>query len=226
MLLSAQTRSFPKYFPILSVSTCVTIIFYSVFIDKDFENSGPLKMSWTAFPSSLERYRQIHESIMLGHKTPIKVTINGYTNHGYGNKIYSLLSSLVLAILTDSAIVIRWQNINEFIEEPFYNSFRNFDSEMSEFNGNITYDLHVPQPSIYHYRIKKNMKEYMMTQVPSSNVTRVLYNNIKPYFFQLCSNPLYFEKLLGYNLTQNKTVQKALSLIGLENVNANTGKKK
>ncbi len=38
---------------------------------------------------------------------------------------------------------------------------------------------------------------------------RIVYQSIDPYFFELCSNPLYYDKLLYYELVSNETIEKA-----------------
>ncbi len=50
----------------------------------------------------LEEFKLNHLKILKGELRP-KVVFNGYTEAGYANKVYSMLSSMVMAILTDSA---------------------------------------------------------------------------------------------------------------------------
>ncbi len=66
----------------------------------------------------LSQFRVIHQEILDG-KRPLKVSINGYTCCGYANRLYSMLSSLTIALLTDSAFIVRWNHIKLYIREPF-----------------------------------------------------------------------------------------------------------
>jgi hypothetical protein len=74
--------------------------------------------SFGRFSDPLSRFKRIHEEI-LTRKRDLKVSINGLANCGYANKLYSMLSSLVIALLTDSAFIVRWNHISLFIDEPF-----------------------------------------------------------------------------------------------------------
>jgi hypothetical protein len=82
---------------------------------------------------SLEQYKLNHKNIMIC-RSNLKVVFEGYTDGGYCNKLYSLISSLFISILTKSAIVIRWNYIDKYIEEPLYLSFFKFNGD-NEFNG-------------------------------------------------------------------------------------------
>jgi hypothetical protein len=53
----------------------------------------------------LEEFRRVHREIIDG-KRPLKVSINGFTDGGYANKLYAMLTSTVIAILTDSAVIM------------------------------------------------------------------------------------------------------------------------
>lgn len=68
--------------------------------------------------NDLNDYKKLHGKIMKG-VSPLKILINRSPQDvGYANKLYSFLSSLLSAILTDSALVVMWPGINQFIEEP------------------------------------------------------------------------------------------------------------
>lgn len=48
------------------------------------------------------------------------------TKDGYGNRIYSLLSALMLAVLTDSALLINWPSIDSYIDCILTKTFHKF----------------------------------------------------------------------------------------------------
>ena len=84
---------------------------------------------------TLLAYKEIHRNIMDGISKPVKVSVHGPAGNGYANKIYSLISAMVVALLTDSAFLVRWENIDLYIKEPFYKSFHNFSNQQNEFNA-------------------------------------------------------------------------------------------
>jgi hypothetical protein len=115
---------------IFFASIFFSLIFYSALnLDFDFKNVSYKLITSVKNPNlvsksnslktdPLLRFKEIHQDILEG-KRPLRVSINGYTIGGYGNKLYSMLSSLVIALLTDSAFLVRWDHINLYIKEPF-----------------------------------------------------------------------------------------------------------
>jgi hypothetical protein len=168
----------------------------------------------------IEEFKLIHKNIIQNKTKEVKVSINGPTPDGYANKLYSMLSSMVIAILTDSALIIRWPDIDTYIQEPLYKSFsKEFDlSEQNELNANYKQDeVYSPQPK-FGWIIEKNMSILIRTKLPS-NKNRFSYKIIKAYFYELCSNPIYYKKLTYYNLVDLKTIGKAL-----DSFNSNSNK--
>ncbi len=45
------------------------------------------------------------------------------------------------------------------------------------------------------------------------NRSRYFYNSYNSLFIGICSNPVYYDKLLNYSLVRRETVQKALQVI-------------
>ena len=54
---------------------------------------------------SLIEFKMIHKNIMMGLTKQIKVSVNSPFRNGYANKLYSMITSLVVALLTDSAFI-------------------------------------------------------------------------------------------------------------------------
>ena len=119
----------------------------------------------------------------------------------------------MVAILTDSALIIRWHHVEEFFEEPLKSSF-----SASYFETFPTSDLNPKYKPANLFKLKpkqgwlvhKNLSALLNTSLPL-NSTRFYYSDIMAYFFEICSNPTYYEKLASYSLvdadTVNKTVQ-------------------
>ena len=156
-------------------------------------------------------FKVIHQDIINGRRTPVKVSINGYTSAGYANKLYSMLSSLVIALLTDSAFIIRWKYISEFIEEPFNSTFATFNSN-NDFNADYKKKtIHSISPK-QSWQENKDLNTLINTSIPT-NKHRFVYNQYNPLFFEICSNPIYYEKLKYYELVSEWTVENALTKI-------------
>ena len=90
---------------------------YKERMDRDFKFVQTIHENDT-----LHEFRLMHKQIMSG-KLPLKVSVNGHTYAGYANRLYSMLSSLVIALVTDSAFIVRWERINNHIREPFLKTF-------------------------------------------------------------------------------------------------------
>ena len=54
----------------------------------------------------------------------------------------------------------------------------------------------------------KDMNRLIQTQIPF-NKTRILFKGLEPLFFEVCSNPAYYEKLHEYGLVGRETIDKA-----------------
>ena len=105
-----------------------------------------------------------------------------------------MLSSLVIAILTDSALIIRWKEIDKYIEEPVYKAFYDFSNQSNEFNANFrSEDIYRPSANA-SWQKNKDMNQLIKTLIPL-NKTRIAYNSIEPLFFEICSNPAYYDKV-------------------------------
>ncbi len=55
------------------------------------------------------------------------------------------------------------------------------------------------------------------TQIPF-NKSRILFNHLHPLFFEVCSNPAYYERLHEYGLVSRETIDRASEIT--KNMNA------
>ena len=201
-------NKFSKLFLILLITTLffIWIINYR-YSSKLFNNT---KNIVDKSNDSLFKYKIIHENIMMGLSKPIKLSVNGPTQTGYANKLYSVITSLVVAVLTDSAFLVRWENIDSYIREPFYKSFHNFSNENNEFN--IDYDSEsVLTVNAKYPTIKiKDIDNLTKTRI-DDKFNRFVCKSIYLTFFEICSNPDY-EKLYQYGLVSYETKNKAFEV--------------
>lgn len=68
---------------------------------------------------------RIHLSIVV-NGTSTKVVFNKSPSTGYGNRVYSMLSAFLVAVVTESALVIDWPKIENFIDFALPHSFDKF----------------------------------------------------------------------------------------------------
>ena len=120
-----------------------------------------------------------------------------------------MISSLVIALLTDSAVIIRWKYINELIEEPLDSAFATFDSE-NDFNACYKNETIKWITTRQGWEKNKTLNKFIYTYIPTKP-RRFLYNRYDPYFFEICSNPIYYEKLKHYQLASAETINDALT---------------
>jgi len=192
----------------------------SNYSDKLNEKSGTIKriikvnvtlINLTNYSDKLNEFYAIHERITKLNASMRKISFNECSQVGYGNRLYSLLSSLVIAILTNSSLVVRWKEIESYVDLPI----RIFDNNLTLDQGLVkeVYEKKLFQANSAQSWIRtKKIDSLMKTNVPK-DALRYLYRGIGPYFMELCSNPNYFYNFTYYNLVKNETINLALEVI-------------
>ncbi|RMZ93360.1 hypothetical protein BpHYR1_034358, partial [Brachionus plicatilis] len=127
---------------------------------------------------------------------------------GYGNIIYGIISSLVAAILTDSLIFIRWPEVKNFVAPPITDLF---DEPKFLKEDYLTI---IDNFSLNDWLYEKKFR-YIVNKTILLEKKGYIYKDIRPFFFTLCSNEIYFEKLLDFGLVEAKMVK--LARIALKN---------
>jgi hypothetical protein len=149
---------------------------------------------------NLDEYKTLSQKILNG-ELPLKVHFNAISNVGYGNKMYSVLTSMVYAILTDSVLVIStWgPNIREYIDEPFNRTFYNF----SQVENGLNIDYKNEEIVLANVTT-------LQTMAWNKTHARTLYKIIDAVFFGLCSERHYYEKLYEYGLVERETIDEVI----------------
>ena len=130
------------------------------------------------------------------------------------NYRYSMLTSFVIAILTDSAFLI--QHFNETydqIREPLNHTFfyKN-EPSLAKFVTRMRSVAYTEVAPIQGYKVNKQLKAMLNYKlVKWRRLTR--YGNIEPFFFVLCANPAHYEKLYGYGLVEYETIERARTVL-------------
>ena len=172
---------------------------------------------------NMDTYRlTIHDRIVSG-QLPLRLSVNtldGY--NGYGNKLYSMLTTFVVAILTDCAFVIReWPWIALYIKEPFNLTFGYNSSGLRERGESVNYTwIKDVQP----WTTVKNLSALLNYQLPdesslagdaANNVTTRVYKYeyLNAHFMTICASPRYYEKLYAYGLVERATIDDAFDKV-------------
>ena len=163
----------------------------------------------------LNKYTSIHNKLIKINSSHTKISLNKSPNNGYANRIYSFLTSLVAAILTDSAILVEWNfgssdNIGKYIDTPFKNIFctnQKYNELWKRFLEQKNSSSCVLEP-IQATKIVKNMSLVTQARI-DTNCLIYFFNKYRPTFMEFCCNEIYFEKLLYYNLVSDETINRA-----------------
>ena len=62
--------------------------------------------------------------------------------------------------------------------------------------------------TISAWAVKKNIQKIIKTKLPYE-YSYFYYESVSPFFFELCTNPIYYDTWLVKNLTTNKTIHEA-----------------
>ncbi len=129
---------------------------------------------------------------------------------GYANRMYTVLSGLLIAILTDSACIIKATEFKNYIEPPLFNSF------VAKIDLNDATEIKPKQAFV----LNKNLNTLISTKLPQT-FENLIYKMSSAYFYEISSNPIYYDKLLFYELVRSDTIAKAQ--IAINNTKMNHG---
>lgn len=167
----------------------------------------------TNLNNDLYKSNNSNEQISIVNTSEQRTVIIKFHKAGYGNNMYKILTSFMYAIITDSNLVINWPHIEPFIEPPFKNAFRKIE------DLNLTKDT----KKIYSKRgFTKNSwnpnKRLILNETLSKNFINYYVTDIAPYFFDLCANPMHFDKLIKHRLVKPETIHRALNSLDDDNI--------
>ena len=121
---------------------------------------------------------------------------------GYGNRMYKVLTAITISWLTDRKLYIEWPELKGFVKEQFSWSYGSPKQQTSEIIPDMT----------NIWKVDKDIRSIIKTRVEYEEKD-VMFRYDVPYFFEVCSNPVYYEKLYRLGLVRPKTVQVARKAI-------------
>ena len=168
-------------------------------------------IEWITKDRDLDRFRANHQKIVNG-QLPLKLSINKLDSNGYGNRVYSMLTSFVIAILTDSAFFVNnWDVIGKYIDEP-----ANFTFRYDQLDELRTSAAAFPETRIdpsQGWSITKDLDVITSYTLPS-NVPIFTYEALNAHFMTICSNPDNYQKLYDVGLVDKDTIDTAVDKLG------------
>lgn len=162
--------------------------------------SSTSKFEFTQFPTKKSFINVNGKSQVVFEYMPVS----------YGINMYRLLNAFMYALITDSSLLIKWKEVKSYIESPFPNAF-NLNSELHIYEHNNIYNQKTSSSNSWNRR-----KHLVLNATIPANYKKYYVTDMTAYFFDLCSNPDYFAKLLEYKLVKNETIERALSALNDE----------
>ncbi|CAF0954740.1 unnamed protein product [Brachionus calyciflorus] len=163
-----------------------------------------------------QKYIELHESIINKNENETKrITFCVTCGAGYGNKVYTLISSLVIAILTDTAFIIEWPQAQKYFNPSLYKSLsKNY--HINQLNYAHSTNLIIEAMSKNDWEYEKKISELINKNLPFGH-DRYQYGDCRALFFTLCANSNYFKKFLDYDLVNADIIEKANEALQVNN---------
>lgn len=204
MIPLKKYRRFLKFYSILIICSFVSLYL--------IVNNNILHLNESLSIENQLIYQEIHNKIINKNSQTRVVFYRESRVAGYGNNLYSLMTAFLVATITESALLIDWPQIKNYIKEPFKMSFH-------KFNDSSPLDFNQKQPRIYTINTSSiNSWNYNKQLIGDEikivgNYSRYYVSDIIPYFFDLLQNRAYAEKLVRYGYVSNRTVSRAFELL-------------
>lgn len=194
----------------LLVSIAVIILlllpFYSINVNKSSDVS---KLYMVEEASPIEEFKENHRKIITSLK-PAKFVYVVPPYAGYGNQLIQIINAFVVALITDSAVVLNnMTHLSHFVEEPLFNCFQTNQASSNELSYLYQYNQTYLVPASTENTLKPNKNvSSLMLDLPT-NYSRFVIQSALSVYFEIASNRNYYEKFLRYRLVKLETIQKA-----------------
>ena len=145
----------------------------------------------------------------------IRMTYGNIKHVGYGNQMYSVLTVFTIAFLTDRQPQFYMPRVRNLIKEPMPNAF--LKGEYARISTR-RYKKRIYGRSDNVWKMKKDIKSIINTRVDYAEPV-IFYSDIIAYYFEICSNPVYYDKLQMLNLTKPETIRDAKNALNNHKLN-------
>ena len=177
-----------------------------------FTNISKLKVE---SDDPLTKYFDIHKRISQEKNVSLrKIFFSIPYEGGYGNRMYTFLSSTLIAILLECQLVLNWKTKELLYIEPPIDLFDKINiSAGFESSNNSSNIYYFPHPK-FHFQPQKNIK--LLLERPyflPETYMRYAFNSGKPLFTEISANTRYYEKFKYYELAREETLNRALNVL-------------
>lgn len=148
----------------------------------------------------LDDYIKLHN--LIRKKNSYKIVTCHDIRPGYANKIYNVLSGLMIAILSNSSFSIVWPELQQFVEPPLNDVFK---------EPKLIKPIKIATPNSYSWHYKKQVYGLLEQKIP--NGSHLIFQTNKAYFFYLVANPYFYSTLLRYKLVSRETIEHAEKIL-------------
>jgi hypothetical protein len=115
-----------------------------------------------------------------------------------------------MALVTNSALIVNWTDINKYIQEPFHSSFvtnKTLQNELSYlYRSNET--RYFPYSTRNSFSARKQLDSYWKYS-PDNKSNRLVFNIIGPVFYDLACETSFYPVFRDYGLVSENTLQRA-----------------
>lgn len=195
-----QIKAKVNFYSLLTATTNLSSNFSTLTHSKK-NNTDPLK-----------HFFKKHAQILNEKNASLrKIIFSSPGDGGYGNRMYTVISSTLIAILLECQLVIfNWRNKETLYIDPPMNLFDQIKID-DGLTSNQTY--HFPHPT-YPFNPVKDIKYLIKKpyEVPT-DFMRYLHNSGRPLFTELSANILYYETFKFYKLAREDTLDEAFKAL-------------
>ena len=158
-----------------------------------------------SFNPKINEYIKLHSSIIAKTNTRGNVFFCQTIKSGYGNRLYTFISSMLISLLSDSALIIQnWDQVKTYVNLPFNPFYKTNESNHlnDEFEPEKIYQFH----SRNMWRCEKDLNEKVY--IPSE-YNRFRFQTYSALFMELSANDLFYDRFLEFNLVSTETISRA-----------------
>jgi hypothetical protein len=120
-----------------------------------------------------------------------------------------------MALITNSALIVNWTDINMYIQEPMHSCFitnGSIQNELSyEYRKEETYAFPYLTPN--SFSSEKNLSQFWKYKPEEVNKTRLVFNLIGSDFYDLGCNTQFYPVFRDYGLVSEDTLDKAFAIL-------------
>jgi hypothetical protein len=126
-----------------------------------------------------------------------------------------------MALVTNSAFIVNWEDIHKHIQEPLPNCFLN----SSQIDNRLGYLFKMNDFEVFPYltdnsfNTNKNLSQYWQYEFDGAQL--LVFENIGPTFYDLACDTRFYSVFREYRLVSDDTLQRAFAIMNSTNIETN-----